>query len=517
MRIILFYSFILLSIHNLSAQFWDQQRFSSEIRVSGSNFGESIYLDKDYTIISAPGGGTSNDKIESVFIYDNASDSLEFLFEIRFEETVESVEGNSRFGANVERSGDYIFIGLSNFDYNGVVNSGALYVYKKELDENIWNLYQEIYPPQPETDLYFGGRFEANNDFLAVGVPNKDGGNNTFDNGAAYIYALNENDNWELEQSLFPSNSQDNMQFGASLSFYNKRVAIGAPNSSINGLSFMGNVFLFERQLNLQNDFEWNEIEVFNGPVIGASNRGFNFGISIHLDENRLIVGAPAESTTNSSLDYQGKTYIIEYDELSQIWNLEHVLNASDGFKGNKFGYKIAYDNNYLLIKGNNETDEIHSGKVYLYKFIGDEWVEQKQFIPNNLNSYNGFGFDFDIKNESIIIGDSWDEYDNNNENFLPNSGTVYIIEKSAITSENTSENPIVRIYPNPSTDFLYLTPSSSVDFKYYRIYNTQGKQLSNEIFEGNQIDIRNLNSGSYIIEFYNQTNKAVIQFIKSN
>lgn len=512
--------FLLLAIIincNLSyGQYWDQNKVTSQERFEGNNFGESVYIDDDYTIISAPGGGTESEKIGRVYVYSNTN-PLILLDEINFIETTTSVENNSRFGSKVTRYGDYIFVGISNFDYNSTSNTGAIYVYKKESTSSTWELHQEIYPNTIQEDLYYGSRFEVQDDFLIVGAHYENKDDTTLRSGAAYIYVL-DNDNWIFEKKLLPDNPQPNMQFGASISIDNKRCAIGAPNSSINDLEFMGNVFLYEQQDNNLGDTDWYLIKTFNGPVIGASNRGFNFGLSVQLNGDRLIVGAPAESTLQSDLDYQGKTYIIEYDATSDVWNLEHVLTASDGYDGNKFGYKVVVDGDFLLIKGSNESEAIHSGKVYLYQYDGAEWVENRKFVSMNNSEYDGFGFDFSINDSTIIIGDSWDEHDSEGNNFLANSGAVYIINSTTINSINQNIKLIdIILYPNPAQNYIVVKNFDSVKDAIFSITSIDGKQfLTNQKIVDSKIDVSNLPIGIYQLNIQLDNQKSGFPFIKN-
>jgi hypothetical protein len=85
--------------------------------------------------------------------------------------------------------------------------------------------------------------------------------------------------------------------------------------------------------------------------------------------------------------------------------------------------------------------------------------------------------------------------------------------EIGVITGINKTETSNVKIYPNPSNNFLVvngLTETAKVS-----IYDSQGKLIMiKNIFE-NQIDISNLKTGIYTIKFKDKTGTLSMRFIK--
>jgi len=70
-----------------------------------------------------------------------------------------------------------------------------------------------------------------------------------------------------------------------------------------------------------------------------------------------------------------------------------------------------------------------------------------------------------------------------------------------------------VIIFPNPTTDFLYVT--STNDFVRYEIYDAVGKKVATNDFQ-QHIVTQNLSQGNYILKLYDKNNqKYTTKFIK--
>jgi hypothetical protein len=81
----------------------------------------------------------------------------------------------------------------------------------------------------------------------------------------------------------------------------------------------------------------------------------------------------------------------------------------------------------------------------------------------------------------------------------------------NSVTDTN-NENTRILIYPNPATDLLYVNHPDTFTGQ-YRIFNLQGKILSESTLPGNNlpINISELAPGFYIL----QTGKYTARFVK--
>ena len=86
--------------------------------------------------------------------------------------------------------------------------------------------------------------------------------------------------------------------------------------------------------------------------------------------------------------------------------------------------------------------------------------------------------------------------------------------EISVLSVAEQAENINLSVYPNPSTDYLYLTTSDEISDLSYQLFDMNGKLLKSEKVIANQtnIDMQGLVSATYFVKV-NQGNKTVKSF----
>lgn len=106
---------------------------------------------------------------------------------------------------------------------------------------------------------------------------------------------------------------------------------------------------------------------------------------------------------------------------------------------------------------------------------LGTQLVAQVIVTPANINP---------IDIEDVLYGTDCDEEEE--EGFLD------------IFANNKREEPL-RIYPNPTTEYISVTDNSSVD--YLHIYNIIGRRVKSfPVYDGGQYSLRDLPDGMYLI-----------------
>ena len=92
----------------------------------------------------------------------------------------------------------------------------------------------------------------------------------------------------------------------------------------------------------------------------------------------------------------------------------------------------------------------------------------------------------------------------NESESLGVNEGDINSFSLSTLSNENYGLNN-VSIHPNPSKDLLYIN-NIKVNIEDYKIFNTLGHLvLEGKLDSNNTIDIKNLDSGLYILKIYSQ------------
>jgi len=108
--------------------------------------------------------------------------------------------------------------------------------------------------------------------------------------------------------------------------------------------------------------------------------------------------------------------------------------------------------------------------------------------------------------------------------NMIPFAGTLPDIGvyeyQGTLSVENFYNMNDLKIYPNPSSNFISVSSNSDFSFKNYSIYDVTGKKVFTGLFHGQSIDISNLQKGIYILKLDNNVlrKKSVkFKFIKIN
>lgn len=92
------------------------------------------------------------------------------------------------------------------------------------------------------------------------------------------------------------------------------------------------------------------------------------------------------------------------------------------------------------------------------------------------------------------------------------NSGTMGMLYQSVLQVLGVSEleKDKVKIYPNPTADFVYVKLSSKSKIEGAEIYDLSGKLVYTTKFESEKLDLRHLSQGVYMIIFKNSDLKPI-------
>ncbi len=92
------------------------------------------------------------------------------------------------------------------------------------------------------------------------------------------------------------------------------------------------------------------------------------------------------------------------------------------------------------------------------------------------------------------------------------NSGTMGMLYQTVLqvlgVNELQKENR--KIYPNPTTDFVYVKLDSKTKIEEAEVYDTAGRLVFKAKLESDKLDLRNLNPGIYMLSFKNPEIKPI-------
>ncbi|MDH5693447.1 MAG: FG-GAP repeat protein [Gammaproteobacteria bacterium] len=182
-----------------------------------------------------------------------------------------------------------------------------------------------------------------------------------------------------------------------------------------------------------------------------ASNAGSEdeFGASVALDGDTLVVAASREDGDDDSLDNSGAVYVFIRNS-DGGWDQQAVLTASNGQNFDRFGISVALhddtlavgafgedgDANSTIDNSNNNTN--HAGAVYVFtRDDKGEWSEQAYLKASNPGEDDFFGESLALFGDTLAVGVRREDGDAKSTAETPNdkaqnAGAVYIFTRNS-------------------------------------------------------------------------------------
>jgi FG-GAP repeat len=129
-----------------------------------------------------------------------------------------------------------------------------------------------------------------------------------------------------------------------------------------------------------------------------------NYGLVVAADGDVVAVGVPDQGAS------VGLVYVYRYD--GNAWVLEQTLLASDGETGDRFGSAIAVDGHQMIIGTGDIALAPFVNKAYIYRWTGDNWVEDQKLVPEVGDTTAFFGLSVAISGNWALVGAAGDDVD---------------------------------------------------------------------------------------------------------
>ena len=388
---------------NLSGQNTDLDLIEASDGTSNQMFGSTISLSEDYLVVGAPHSlvGTFNNDA-AIYIYSKDNDN-NWGNEQKINTPGDGIF--NWFGYSVSVAGNTIITG-SLFDDEQANNAGAAYVY--EVDGNgQWNFKQKLVADDATPSLFFGNTVYVSSDHIAVQTNGTLAGNTE---SAVYMFEKDNTGNWYFTQKIEPNTTAPSDSFGSSISMYGDYLVLGNPSYSESSSS-QGAVHIYKKNA----AGIWADATVLTAPDAMEYDR---FGHSVSLYENTLVVGAPY---TDAFGENSGVVYVYELDGNGN-WNIEAEILAPEEQDFASFGISVQIHKNRFIVGAFSQFNLIINGAAYTYtRTGGGEWTAEETYMAFDTSPYDDFGQDVCLHSNSIAISARF--HDGNGEN----SGAVYV------------------------------------------------------------------------------------------
>lgn len=208
------------------------------------------------------------------------------------------------------------------------------------------------------------------------------------DSGSAYVFRW-DGSNWVQHQKLIVPDGVTGDWFGCSVAMSGDYAIVGARYGDSNATD-SGSAYVYCRD-----GTDW-PLQAKLTAKDGFS--GACFGISVSIDGNKAIVGAFCDRDG-------GATYIFRRD--GTCWSQELKLMALDSAPGDAFGRSVAIEADKAVIGADGFDSK---GSAYVFKWEGNEWVQEQKLVAPDAEAYDWFGRSVSINGDRLVVGSYWDD-----------------------------------------------------------------------------------------------------------
>jgi uncharacterized repeat protein (TIGR01451 family) len=241
----------------------------------------------------------------------------------------------------------------------------------------------------------FGRSASVDEDWLAVGAPFADGPRA---GGSGVVYLFRHQDStpsWVYAAKLSASDGARGDQFGLTLALSGNTLVVGAPDAVGTAGSLSGVVYVFHLD-----GGSWVEHQKLTAGDAAAFD---NFGFSLGLDGSTLVVGAPFHDR-GSAAGNAGTAYVFQSDDTNN-WSQKAQLLAGDGAADDEYGVSVSVSGDTLVVGA--RADDVNglrdAGSAYIYQGSGATWNEVARFFGAAAGDH--FGAAVSVSGNQMLVG----------------------------------------------------------------------------------------------------------------
>ena len=295
----------------------------------------------------------------------------------------DAAEG-AQFGWAVALDGDTAMVGAMAAAVDPQWSSqGAVYVFGHSSDG--WIQTQQLTHSDAEAMDTFGNAI-AVEEGVAVIAAHQKMIDDQWGSGAAYVFAEVDGE-WVEVQKLTPPAAVMGHKFGVAVAMSGGTLAITSHTGK--------RVYTFERQ---GSGLSWAPGQIIDAPP----GPGGSYGLSISLNGDDMVVGAPTRPISGNSM--HGSAFV--YERVGGQWELRQELLPSDSNPSDMFyfGQSVAVDGDNILV-GARLASVVGSpsspGAAYMFERTGGVWTEVQKIAQGGDGQFGNW---VDLQGDRALI-----------------------------------------------------------------------------------------------------------------
>jgi hypothetical protein len=224
----------------------------------------------------------------------------------------------------------------------------------------------------------FGFSVAFGDNATVIGAPGKNSSS-----GAAYVFVPG-GTGWLQRARLVASDGVRGDQFGFSVAASGDIALVGAPNKK----GGIGAAYVFVRHGATWR--QWAKLAAGDGVA------GDQFGFSVVLSGNTVLVGAPGKNTGT------GAAYV--FVRRGESWLQQGKLIASDSLAGDELGTAVGLSGDTALV-GAGAPFNTHAGAAYVFVRRGASWRQQARLAASDGAARDQFGLSVALSGNTALVG----------------------------------------------------------------------------------------------------------------
>ena len=237
-------------------------------------------------------------------------------------------------------------------------------------------------------DDHMGKSVSVSGEIAVVGVPGAGK-----DAGAIFVFVRDEI-GWVEQTRIIPEDRKPNDEFGSVITLRGDTLVVGMPRYSEISKNH-GTVFVYTRSAD-----QWVRQPNVNADDTEESDR---FGNAVDFDGKNLIVGA---YSANAPKGDSGAAYIFSRQGNSWVQQAKLVANDADAFDW--FGTSVAISGDLAVVGAIREDGKginSDSGAVYVFRKIGESWIQEAKVIGRDTREKHNFGHTVKTNGRIFAVG----------------------------------------------------------------------------------------------------------------
>jgi hypothetical protein len=265
-----------------------------------------------------------------------------------------------------------------------------------------WTETQKIITADGALDDRFGCAVEIDGDSAIIGAYFDDVNTKT-NAGSAYVF-VRSGSTWTQQAKLTASDGDTDDEFGFSVAIDGDTAIVGSPMDDDLGAS-SGSAYIF-----IRTGSAWS----LQQKILHADGAtGDEFGRSVSIDEDYVIVGAPRKNSE------QGFSYI--FKRSANVWTQMTKVGATGS---NKLGWSVSISMPCVAMGAFGTNNNI--GAAYIYELVGSSWMGRGTYTASDGATMDLFGTSVAIYGDHLVCGAP------GHDHVASGAGATFVFEKAA-------------------------------------------------------------------------------------